>query len=57
MNEDTVRLTMIGLLLRKRWRLLLVFAAAGAVIGLGASVLFSPGYETSANVLDRKSVV
>lgn len=51
MNEDTVRLTMIGLLLRKRWRLLLVFAAAGAVIGLGASVLFSPGYETSANVL------
>ncbi|WP_291409144.1 exopolysaccharide biosynthesis protein [Actinophytocola sp.] len=42
---------MIGLVLRKRWRLLLVFAVAGAVLGAAVSLLFSPGYRTSANVL------
>ena len=51
MNDDTVRLSMIGLVFRRRWRLLIVFAVAGAIIGAGASVFFSPGYATSANVL------
>ena len=51
MNDDTVRLSMVGQVFRRRWRLLLVFAILGAVAGAGASLVLSPGYETSANVL------
>jgi capsular polysaccharide biosynthesis protein len=50
-NDDTARLAIIGRVLRQRWRLLLVIAVLGALIGAGASLLFSPGYETSASVL------
>jgi capsular polysaccharide biosynthesis protein len=50
-TEDTVRLSMVGQVLKRRWRLLIVFAVLGAIAGAGASELFSPGYETSANVL------
>ncbi|OLF15726.1 YveK family protein [Actinophytocola xanthii] len=51
MTEDTVRLSVVGQVLKRRWRLLIVFAVLGAVAGAGASLVFSPGYETSANVL------
>lgn len=42
---------MIGQILRKRWRLLAALAVLGALVGAGASVLFSPGYQTSVSVL------
>lgn len=51
MNDDTVRLSLVGQVFRRRWRLLIVFAILGAIVGAGASSLFSPGYKASANVL------
>ncbi|MCT2585738.1 YveK family protein [Actinophytocola gossypii] len=51
MNEDALGLSLLGRVFRRRWRLLLVVTAAGALVGVGASLLFSPGYETSASVL------
>ncbi|MER7668065.1 Wzz/FepE/Etk N-terminal domain-containing protein [Kitasatospora sp. NPDC096128] len=51
MNEDTIRLVTIGRILRRRWRLLAVLAAVGALVGYGSSLLFPPSYTTSASVL------
>lgn len=51
MSDDTVRLSLIGQILRRRWRLLAAIALLGALVGAGASVLFSPGYSTSTRVL------
>lgn len=51
MTEDAVGLPMVGQVLRRRWKLLTVIAAAGALAGTGASLVFSPGYETTADVL------
>lgn len=48
---DTARLSIIWHVLRQRWRLLIVIAILGALVGAGASLVFSPGYETSASVL------
>jgi capsular polysaccharide biosynthesis protein len=50
-NDDTARLSMVGRVLRRRWRLLIVFAVVGAIVGGGLSLLLSPGYAASANVL------
>jgi capsular polysaccharide biosynthesis protein len=50
-TEDAVGLSPIGRVFRRRWRLLAVFAVAGAALGAAASPLLSPGYETSASVL------
>jgi capsular polysaccharide biosynthesis protein len=50
-NDDTARLAIVWHVLRLRWRLLLVVAVVGALAGAGASILFSPGYETSTSVL------
>jgi capsular polysaccharide biosynthesis protein len=50
-NEDTARLSIIWHVLSQRWRLLFVIAVVGALVGAGASLVFSPGYETSASVL------
>jgi capsular polysaccharide biosynthesis protein len=50
-SDDAVRLSLVAQVLRQRWRLLAALAAAGAILGAGASLLFSPGYQTSANVL------
>src|SRR5262245_61655861 len=50
-NDDTARLSIVWQVLRRRWRLLIVIAVAGALAGAGASLLFSPGYETSTSVL------
>lgn len=46
-----MRLSMVGQVFRWRWRLLAVLAAGGAVLGVCASLVFSPGYETSTSVL------
>ncbi|NIH82792.1 exopolysaccharide biosynthesis protein [Amycolatopsis viridis] len=51
MGDDTVRLSTIGRILRNRWRLLAALAVLGALVGTGASLLFSPGYRTSTSVL------
>ncbi|MGY6656510.1 exopolysaccharide biosynthesis protein [Amycolatopsis sp. TRM77291] len=51
MTDDTVRLSMIGQVLRGRWRTLVVLALLGALVGAGSSVILSPGYRTTSNVL------
>ena len=51
LSDDTVRLSVVGQILRRRWRLLAVFALSGALVGAGASLLLSPGYQTSTSVL------
>ena len=51
MSDDVVRLSVIGQIIRWRWRLLAVVAAMGALLGVGASLLFSPGYESASKVV------
>ncbi|MCQ4042791.1 polysaccharide biosynthesis protein [Streptantibioticus rubrisoli] len=52
MSDDTIRLVMIGRILRRRWRLLAVLAMAGALVGYGTSVVAFPSrYTASASVL------
>jgi|GEM_PF-2841962 len=51
MSDDPVRLAMLGRLVRRRWPLLAALTLLGAVAGVGASVLLSPGYRTSTSVL------
>lgn len=46
-----MRLSMIGQVLRGRWRTLVVLAVFGALIGAGASLILSPGYRTTSSVL------
>lgn len=51
LTDDTVRLSTIGQVLRGRWRTLVVLALLGALVGAGSSVILSPGYRTTSNVL------
>jgi capsular polysaccharide biosynthesis protein len=51
MGEDVVRLAVLGHLARVKWRLLVALALVGALVGFGASLLFSPGYASSSKVL------
>ncbi|MEY9840218.1 polysaccharide biosynthesis protein [Streptacidiphilus sp. EB103A] len=51
MNDDTIRLAVVGRILRRRWRLLVVFAVVGALVGYGASLLFPPRWATSISVV------
>lgn len=51
MDDDVVRLALIGRIVRRRWRLLVALAAVGALLGFGASLLVSPGYESASKVL------
>ncbi|MFF8657595.1 polysaccharide biosynthesis protein [Streptomyces huasconensis] len=51
MSEDPIRLATIGRIFRRRARLLVVVAVAGALVGYGASLLFPPRYTTSASIL------
>lgn len=51
LTDDTVRLSMIGQVLRGRWRTLVVLALLGALVGAGSSMILSPGYRTTSNVL------
>jgi capsular polysaccharide biosynthesis protein len=50
-NDETVRLSLVGRVFRRRWRLLTALAILGAAVGFVASLLFSPGYGASADVL------
>ncbi|MDQ3886194.1 MAG: polysaccharide biosynthesis protein, partial [Actinomycetota bacterium] len=50
-GDDVVRLSVIGQIVRRRRRLLAVLAVVGALLGVGASLLFSPGYESVSSVL------
>jgi capsular polysaccharide biosynthesis protein len=50
-SDDAVRLSLVALVLRRRWRLLAALAAVGALLGVGASLLLSPGYQTTSYVL------
>ncbi|MGW8375285.1 Wzz/FepE/Etk N-terminal domain-containing protein [Streptomyces sp. ODS28] len=51
MSEEAIRLVTIGRIFRRRWRLLVAAAVAGALVGLGASLVFPPRYTASASVL------
>ncbi|MPZ64392.1 MAG: exopolysaccharide biosynthesis protein [Pseudonocardiaceae bacterium] len=51
MSDDVVRLSVIWQIVCRRWRLLAVVAAVGALLGGGASLLFSPGYQSASSVL------
>ncbi len=51
LSDDVIRLSMIGQTVRRRWRLLLVFAVLGAVVGAAVSLLWPPAYESSSRVL------
>ncbi|GGX45068.1 Wzz/FepE/Etk N-terminal domain-containing protein [Streptomyces noursei] len=51
MSDDTIRLAMIGRIIRRRWRLLAVLAVVGALVGYGTSALIPPSYTASASVL------
>jgi len=50
-NDDQARLAVIWQVLRLRWRLLVVITVLGALVGAGASLVFSPGYEASTSVV------
>ena len=51
LTDDTVRLALIGQVLRRRWRLLAATAVLGAAVGAAASLVLSPGYQTTSSVL------
>ena len=51
MGDDVVRLSVVGALVRRRWRLLAAFAAIGALVGFGLSFVVSPGFAASSKVL------
>jgi len=55
LHDEIVRLSVIGKILRRRWRVLVALAVLGALVGAVASLLFSPGYRTSAFVLLQDS--
>lgn len=48
---EAIRLTSLGRILRRRWRLLAALAVLGALVGAALSLVLSPGYQTSASVL------
>jgi capsular polysaccharide biosynthesis protein len=51
MRDDEVRLSVIGQIVRRRWPLLTLMMVAGALVGAGSSLVFSPGYESVSRVL------
>ncbi|MQA59942.1 MAG: exopolysaccharide biosynthesis protein [Actinophytocola sp.] len=51
MNDEVVRLAMIGQIIRRRWPSLVAIAIVGALAGAGASLLLSPGYQTTTQLL------
>jgi len=50
-NDDVVRLSVVGQVIRRRWRVLVAAALVGAVVGYLVSLLVSPGYQASSQVL------
>ncbi len=53
MTDEVVRLSMIGQVLRKRWLALTAITIAGALVGAAASLVVSPGYQATSQVLVR----
>src|SRR5690606_29216019 len=51
LSDDAIRLVTVGRMLRGRGRLLTALVVLGALVGLGASLVFPPRYSTSASVL------
>ncbi|MGH3809698.1 MAG: hypothetical protein ACRDRU_24365 [Pseudonocardiaceae bacterium] len=51
MDDEVLRLSAIGQILRRRARLLLVLAAFGAVVGAAAALVWPPSYESHTEVL------
>lgn len=51
LSDETTGLSMIGQIVRRRWRVLVVLAAMGALLGASASLLYPPRYESTSNVL------
>ena len=51
MSDDAIRLVTVGRMLRGRGRLLTALVVLGALVGLGASLVFPPRYSPSASVL------
>jgi len=51
MEEQVLRLSTIGQILRRRWRLLLALAALGAVAGLATSLVVEPTYRSGTTLL------
>ncbi|MFC1404170.1 MULTISPECIES: hypothetical protein [Streptacidiphilus] len=51
MSDDTIRLATVGRILRRRWRLLVIFAVLGALAGYGVSLLFPARYATTTSVV------
>lgn len=51
MNDDTARLSAVWQVFRRRWRLLAVIAMVGALIGVGAALVFPPDYKTTTSVV------
>lgn len=50
-EDDVLRLSFIGGIARRRWRLLAVLAVLGGLLGFGASPLLSPGHVAASKVL------
>lgn len=55
LSDEVVRLSVVGRIVRRRWRLFTVVAAAGALLGAGTSLLLAPGYESASRVLLQSS--
>ena len=55
LSDDTIRLSMIGQIVRRRWRLLVAFAALGALLGADASLLYPARYQATSSVLVQGS--
>lgn len=50
-EDDVLRLSFIGSIARRRWRLLVVLAVVGGLLGFGASPLLAPGHVAVSKVL------
>lgn len=55
MNDDVVRLSVVGQVIRRRWRVLVAAAVLGALLGYLVSLVVSPGYQASSQVLMQGS--
>lgn len=53
MNDEVVRLSLIGQTLRRRWLALAALTIIGALIGAAASLVLSPGYKATSQILLR----